>query len=49
MIKKNASAYLSKFSNLMRLIFENSREQEVPLEKDLHALGTIHATGSIAL
>ncbi|MGI8952474.1 MAG: tetratricopeptide repeat-containing sensor histidine kinase [Chitinophagaceae bacterium] len=36
--KDNASAYLSKFANLMRLILENSREQEVPLEKDLHAL-----------
>ncbi|HEV8081944.1 MAG TPA: tetratricopeptide repeat protein [Chitinophagaceae bacterium] len=36
--KENASAYLSKFANLMRLILENSREQEVPLEKDLHAL-----------
>lgn len=36
--KENASAYLSKFANLMRLILENSREQEVPLEKDLYAL-----------
>ncbi|MEP6466060.1 MAG: histidine kinase, partial [Parafilimonas sp.] len=36
--KDNASAYLSKFASLMRLILENSREQEVPLEKDLHAL-----------
>jgi tetratricopeptide (TPR) repeat protein len=36
--KENASSYLSKFANLMRLILENSREQEVPLEKDLHAL-----------
>jgi tetratricopeptide (TPR) repeat protein len=36
--KKNASAYLSKFASLMRLILENSREQEVPLEQDLHAL-----------
>ncbi len=36
--KKNASAYLAKFASLMRLILENSREQEVPLEQDLHAL-----------
>jgi LytS/YehU family sensor histidine kinase len=36
--RENASAYLSKFSNLMRLILENSREQEVPLQKDLQAL-----------
>ncbi len=36
--KENASSYLSKFSNLMRLILENSRQQEVPLEKDLQAL-----------
>jgi len=33
-----ASHYLVKFSKLMRLILENSRFQEVPLEKDLHAL-----------
>ncbi|MEO8146499.1 MAG: tetratricopeptide repeat protein [Bacteroidia bacterium] len=36
--KKNASDYLGKFSKLMRLILENSREQEVPLEKDLLTL-----------
>lgn len=36
--KKNASAYLTKFASLMRLILENSREREVPLEQDLHAL-----------
>jgi LytS/YehU family sensor histidine kinase len=36
--KENASRYLSKFSRLMRLILENSRQQEVPLEKDLAAL-----------
>ena len=36
--KKIASVYLSKFANLMRLILENSREQEVPLEQDLDAL-----------
>ena len=36
--KQNASEFLSKFSKLMRLILENSREQEVPLEKDLSAL-----------
>lgn len=36
--KANASAYLSKFSNLMRLILENSREQSVSLEEELHAL-----------
>lgn len=36
--KQNASAYLSRFSQLMRLILENSRQQEVPLEKDLSAL-----------
>ena len=41
--KENASAYLSKFSNLMRLILENSREQEVPLEKDSRRIGIIHA------
>lgn len=36
--KKNASAYLAKFASLMRLILENSREREVTLEEDLHAL-----------
>lgn len=36
--KENASVYLSKFANLMRLILENSRERQVPLEKDLDAL-----------
>lgn len=36
--KQNASEYLSKFSKLMRLILENSRHQEVPLENDLAAL-----------
>lgn len=36
--KKNASGYLGKFASLMRLILENSREMEVPLEQDLHAL-----------
>jgi sensor histidine kinase YesM len=36
--KNNASAYLAKFASLMRLILENSREREVPLEQDLHAL-----------
>jgi tetratricopeptide (TPR) repeat protein len=33
-----ASAYLIKFSKLMRLILENSRFQEVSVEKDLQAL-----------
>ncbi len=36
--KDNASDYLSKFAKLMRLVLENSREQEVPLESDLAAL-----------
>ena len=36
--KRNASGYLAKFASLMRLILENSREQEVPLEQDLKAL-----------
>jgi len=36
--KVNASEYLSKFAKLMRLVLENSREQEVPLENDLAAL-----------
>jgi LytS/YehU family sensor histidine kinase len=36
--KEKASAYLSKFSKLMRLILENSREPEVTLDKDLSAL-----------
>ncbi len=35
---EQASEYLIKFSRLMRLILENSRFQEVPLEKDLKAL-----------
>ena len=33
-----ASAYLTKFTRLMRLVLENSRETEVPLAKDLEAL-----------
>lgn len=36
--KNNAAEYLSKFAVLMRLILENSRKQEVTLEKDLSAL-----------
>jgi len=36
--RTNASGYLAKFASLMRLILENSREKEVPLEQDLHAL-----------
>ena len=36
--KVNAAQYLSKFAKLMRLVLENSREQEVPLESDLTAL-----------
>ena len=36
--KEAASTYLSKFASLMRLILENSREQEVSLEDDLHSL-----------
>ena len=36
--KENASEYLSRFSKLMRLILENSREQEITIEKDLLAL-----------
>lgn len=36
--KLKASDYLSKFSKLMRMILENSREQEVTLQKDLEAL-----------
>jgi tetratricopeptide (TPR) repeat protein len=35
---KLASAYLIKFSNLMRLTLENSREKEVSLSRDLSAL-----------
>lgn len=36
--KKSASAYLTKFASLMRLILENSRAQEVPLDQEIHAL-----------
>jgi tetratricopeptide (TPR) repeat protein len=36
--KRNASGYLTKFASLMRLILEHSREREVPLQEDLHAL-----------
>ena len=36
--KKSASSYLTKFASLMRLILENSRAQEVPLDQELHAL-----------
>ena len=36
--KENASEYLARFAKLMRLILENSREAEVPMEKDLRAL-----------
>ncbi len=34
----SASAYLSKFARLMRLVLENSRQSEVPLRDDLEAL-----------
>ena len=33
-----ASAYLTKFARLMRLVLENSRQAEVPLKDDLEAL-----------
>ncbi len=33
-----ASSYLSKFARVMRLVLENSRHAEVPLESDLEAL-----------
>lgn len=36
--KKSANVYLAKFSQLMRLILDNSRSQSVPLSKDLEAL-----------
>ena len=36
--KQLASEYLIRFSKLMRLILENSREKEVSLENDLSAL-----------
>ena len=36
--KKSASSYLTKFASLMRLILENSRAQEVPLDQEMHAL-----------
>ena len=35
---EQTNTYLLKFSNLMRLILENSRNAEVPLQKDLEAL-----------
>jgi len=35
---ENASAYLTRFSRLMRLILDNSRHDWVPLEQELHAL-----------
>ncbi|MCU0404623.1 MAG: histidine kinase [Chitinophagaceae bacterium] len=34
----NASAYLTRFSRLMRLILDNSRQDWVPLSQELHAL-----------
>ena len=34
----SASAYLSKFARLMRLVLENSRQAEVPLKDDIEAL-----------
>lgn len=36
--KEKASDYLARFSQLMRLTLENSRQQEVLLSEDLHAL-----------
>lgn len=36
--KKSANIYLAKFSQLMRLILDNSRSQSVSLSKDLEAL-----------
>ena len=36
--KLQASEYLSKFSRLVRLILQNSREAVIPLEKELEAL-----------
>lgn len=35
---ENASAYLTRFSRLMRLILDNSRHDWVPLAHELHAL-----------
>ncbi len=34
----NTSAYLTKFSRLMRLVLENSRSERISLENDLNAL-----------
>lgn len=36
--KKSANIYLAKFSQLMRLILDNSRSQSVSLSKDIEAL-----------
>jgi hypothetical protein len=36
--KKEASEYLSKFSKLIRLILDNSRQTKIPLSQDLNAL-----------
>ena len=36
--KLHASEYLSKFSNLIRLILQNSQEAFIPLERELEAL-----------
>ncbi len=33
-----AASYVTKFSRLMRLVLDNSRQQRVPLEKELEAL-----------
>ena len=35
---RTASEYLTKFAKLMRLVLENSREQEIPIKDDLAAL-----------
>jgi stalled ribosome alternative rescue factor ArfA len=42
----NASGYLTKFSRLMRLILDNSRNEWVTLDSELKALGLL-STGSI--
>ncbi|HRE98835.1 MAG TPA: histidine kinase, partial [Flavobacteriales bacterium] len=36
--EKTARLYLAKFSKLMRAILENSREQVIPLEKEMETL-----------
>ncbi len=43
-----AAEYLTKFSQLIRLVLENSRTEKIALQKELEAFTTVHRPRSYA-